>query len=238
MAIILLVTGLLLWRFYPRLLPFIQNQAALQHFVDRLGWLGPLALIFFNALQIVVAPIPGYVVQAAAGYLYGPWWGGLWSALGQMAGAMLAMRLARSYGRPLVEKLVGGERLKSWERVTHSTSFLLWCILLLGPTGDAPYHLAGLSRVSFRTIALITLCIRTPSVFVAAAVGAGVVTLNWWQFTLLVIVLGVGVLLFLRHQDRLVQWFDRQVQRRLFFSGAYESASIPASTRKYPVVQE
>lgn len=193
----------------------INDQQQLQAFVDQLGWIGPLALILLNALQIIVAPIPGYIIQAAAGFLYGPLWGGLWAAIGLFAGSLTAMKLARLYGRPLVQKLVGAGRLAQWEQVTHSDNPLLWTILLLGPTGDLPFHLAGLSRVSFRTIALITFCIRMPSVFVAAAVGAGAVSLSWWQFTLLVIVLGALIVVFLRYQHALAAWFEQQVQQRL-----------------------
>lgn len=193
----------------------VNDQQQLQAFVDRLGWLGPVALILLNALQIIVAPIPGYIIQAAAGFLYGPLWGGLWAAIGLFIGALTAMRLARSYGRPLVQKLVGAGQLAKWEQVTHSDSPLLWTVLLLGPTGDLPFHLAGLSRVSFLTIALITFCIRMPSVFVAAAVGAGTVTLSWWQFTLVVIVLGLLIVVFLRYQQPLTHWFEQQVQQRL-----------------------
>lgn len=194
----------------------VNDQEQLQAFVDHLGWWGPIALILLNALQIIIAPIPGYIIQAAAGFLYGPLWGGLWAALGLFLGAMSAMKLARVYGRPLVQRLVGAGRLTQWERVTHSDSPLLWTVLLLGPTGDLPFHLAGLSRVSFGLIAIITFCIRMPSVFVAAAVGAGAVTLSWWQFTILVVTLAALIIVFLRHQQPLTAWFDQQVQRHLY----------------------
>jgi uncharacterized membrane protein YdjX (TVP38/TMEM64 family) len=194
----------------------INDQQQLQAFVDHLGWWGPLALILLNALQIIVAPIPGYIIQAAAGFLYGPLWGGIWAALGLFLGAMSAMKLARLYGRPLVQRLVGASRLTKWEQVTHSDSPLLWCVLLLGPTGDLPYHLAGLSRVSFALIAGITFCIRMPSVFVAAAVGAGAVTLSWWQFAILVVALAALIVVFLRYQQPLTAWFEQQVQKYLY----------------------
>lgn len=194
----------------------INDQEQIQRFVDQLGWWGPVMVILLNALQIIVAPVPGYIVQAASGFLYGTLWGGLWGAIGLFLGAMTAMKLARLYGRPLVQKLVGAGRLAQWEQVTHSESPLLWMILLLGPTGDLPYHLAGLSRVSFWQIALITFFIRMPSTFVAAAVGAGAVTLSWWQFALLLAGLGLVILLFLRHQVAITTWFDQQIQQRLF----------------------
>src|SRR4029078_12061313 len=88
----------------------LRDRAALEAFIRRLGWLGPLALILFNAAQIIIAPIPGYMVQLTAGFFYGPTWGGGWASLGLLLGSMSAMRLARSYGRPLVERLVGKGR--------------------------------------------------------------------------------------------------------------------------------
>lgn len=217
-----LLLGWLLWQNQPLMMQLqdlwrrINDQQQLQAFVDRLGWWGPLALILLNALQIIVAPVPGYIIQAAAGFLYGPLWGGIWAALGLFLGAMSAMKLARVYGRPLVQRLVGASRLSKWEQVTHSDSPLLWTVLLLGPTGDLPFHLAGLARVSFALIAVITFCIRMPSVFVAAAVGAGAVTLSWWQFTILVVTLALLIVVFLRYQQPLTAWFEQQVQRYLY----------------------
>ena len=216
------------WHRVQALWQSINDQEQLQAFVDQLGWLGPVMVILLNALQIIIAPIPGYIVQLASGFLYGMVWGGLWGALGLVLGAMTAMRLARWYGRPLVQKLVGPGRLAKWEQVTHSESPLLWTILLLGPTGDLPYHLAGLSRVSFGMILTITLCIRVPSAFVAAAVGAGAVTLSWWQFALLLAVLGLIIVLFLRYQTELTRWFDQQIQQRLFREKALDKpAQLP-----------
>jgi uncharacterized membrane protein YdjX (TVP38/TMEM64 family) len=95
------LVGLLAWRFGPGLWALVQDEAALRGYIARLGWLGPLALIVINAVQIVVAPIPGYVIQGASGFLFGPLWGGVWGSIGLLIGAMLAMLLARVYGRDL-----------------------------------------------------------------------------------------------------------------------------------------
>lgn len=208
-ALLSVVIAIVAWQWGPELKELARDREHLQQVVDQLGWLGPIALICFNALQIIIAPIPGYIVQLAAGFLYGPWWGGLWSTLGLFAGSMSAMWLARAFGRPLVARVIGANRLHHWEEFIHSDSLYIWFILLLGPTGDAPFYLAGLSQVRFLHIALITLLIRVPSVFVAAAIGAGVVVLNWWQFTL--IIAGFGALAFtlLRYKATLSDGMDR-----------------------------
>lgn len=201
--------GLLLWQYGPLLRPILSDRARFQTFVQELGWFGPIMLVLFNALQIIIAPIPGYIVQLAAGYLYGPLWGGIWGALGLYLGSMSAMWLARTFGRPLVEMAIGAKRVAHWEHVIHSDSIYIWFALLLGPTGDAPYYLAGLSHVRFAHIALITTLLRVPSAFVAAAIGAGVVTLTWWQFTLIVAAVGLSALIIIRHKTFLAAQADR-----------------------------
>ena len=94
--------ALLAWRYGADLWALANDEVALEAAVASLGMWGPAALIGINVAQILVAPIPGYVVQAASGYLYGPLWGGIYGAVGLMLGAMLAMLVARLLGRPLV----------------------------------------------------------------------------------------------------------------------------------------
>ncbi|MCS6826321.1 MAG: VTT domain-containing protein [Caldilinea sp.] len=211
----LTIGGIGAWRVGPWLWSLLQDEVALEAFVARLGVWGPLALIALNAVQIVVAPLPGYVMQVAAGYLFGPIWGGVFGALGVLIGSMTAMALARFLGRPLVERLVGAERLDRWERMTFSTNTAVWFAILLAPTGDLPYFMAGLSQVSFTKIFLLTLAIRAPSSMAVAAAGAGVWWLSGWQLAALLLALGLMTVFFLRHQERLQAFIDRQVQRRL-----------------------
>ncbi|MDQ3248269.1 MAG: VTT domain-containing protein [Chloroflexota bacterium] len=204
--------GWLVWRFGPDFLRLARDEQALEAFVLQLGWLGPVALVLFNVIQIVVAPIPGYMVHAAAGFLYGPLWGGIWGSIGVMGGAMAAMWLARTFGRPLVERMVGSARWNFWEKFTHSDQTLVWLVLMLSPFGDLPYFLAGLARVTFGKIALLTLLLRVPSVFIVAAIGSGAIWFSWWQITVLAVIVVGLALLFLRYQQPLLRWLQQQVQ--------------------------
>ncbi|GIK74613.1 MAG: hypothetical protein BroJett021_36010 [Chloroflexota bacterium] len=212
---LLLSAAVVAWQFWPLLWTLAQDEDALRTFVSQLGMWGPVALVSLNAIQIVVAPLPGYVMQAAAGYLYGPFWGGVWGALGVLIGSTLAMAIARYFGRPIVERLVGEGRLEQWERLTFSTSTAVWFIILLAPTGDLPYFMAGLSHVSFTKIILLTLVIRVPSTMVVAAAGAGVWLFSGWQLVLILAGLGIGLMVFMRYQDRLQLLIDRRVQAQL-----------------------
>ena len=207
--------GWLCWQLGPWLWTTVQDEVALEKFVATLGLWGPLTLVGLNAVQIVVAPLPGYVMQIAAGYLYGPLWGGILGALGGLIGGMLAMGIARALGRPVVERLVGRGRLAQWTDVSFSSSTWVWFLILLAPTGDLPYFLAGLAQISFTKILLLTLAIRVPTTMLVAAVGAGVWLLPAWQLAALLALLGLASLGMIRYQDKVQALVDRRVQRRL-----------------------
>ena len=90
-----------------------------------------------------------------------------------------------------------------------------WFVLLLGPIGDIPYFLAGLARVSFAKIFVITLAVRVPSTFVVAAAGGGVMLLTWWQVVLVIAILFAILLLYFRFQEPLMRWSDQYMVRQI-----------------------
>ncbi len=208
------VIGLVLYQKGSAIMQVLENRSALEAFVQSLGVWGPLALIASNVLQIVVAPIPGYAVYLVAGYLFGPLMGGIWGSIGMLVGALVAMLIGRKLGRPIVQSIIGEETLSRWEDVTRSDSTLVWGAILLSPIGDAPFLLAGLSRVSFSKILVLTVITRIPAAFVAAAVGSGVLHLSLGQIGLLVTALAIPLVILYRYQDRLLQHVEKFIQNR------------------------
>lgn len=215
LMLVLIALAALAIRYGPDFVALVSDRARVQAWLVGLGPLGPLVFILMNASQVVVAPIPGYVVQGVAGYLFGVWWGSVFGIIGMLLGGWIAMMLARLYGRPLVQRIAGAERLQRWEGVIHSDSIWPWFLLLLGPVGDIPYFLAGLTRVAAWKILLIALVLRAPSVLVAAAVGAGLITVPLPSLVALGIVFVLLAALLHRRRDSLQRWFDAVILRRL-----------------------
>ena len=215
LAAVLAVVAALAVRYWREVASFLRNPEELRAWLARLGPLGPLGLIAFNTVQVVVAPIPGYPVQIASGYLFGWWRGSLYSVVGMILGGLLAMTLARVYGRPLVQRMVGAERLERWEHVAHLNSLAIWFVLMLGPLGDAPYYLAGLTKLPVWKLLAIVLLVRTPSVMVSAALGAGLI--SWrspWFIAGAAVFIILGILAGL-NEHRIERWLDRHVGQRL-----------------------
>ncbi len=211
LAVVLLVMGALAARYARPVYDFLGNEQLLQAWLDRLGPLGPLGVIILNAAQVVVAFIPGYAMSLAAGFLYGFPVGALYGAIGMVIGGLVAMLLARAFGRPLVTRMVGEKRMLRWEEVAHLDSLPIWFILMLGPFGDVPYYIAGLTTIAIWKIIVIALALRTPSILVTAAIGAGLV--DWhspWVIGGAVLLMGAAVAA-MRYQAQIEAFIDQRV---------------------------
>ncbi len=174
------------------------------------GVYGGVVFIALNALQIVVAPLPGYPMYAAAGYVFGVWVGGFYATVGLALGALMASSLGRAFGRPLVVRMVGEATLRRWEHMVHADSPWLWFLAFLGPTGDVPFHIAGLSSVPLWQIVALAVLVRGPAVFIAAGVGAGVVSLAPHEVAFILLAAG-ALMVGLHHLGKRVQ---RQLHSR------------------------
>lgn len=196
-------------RYHRPILDFVADQERLRAWLVTLGPLGPIGLIVLNAIQVVVAPIPGYVLQGAAGYLFGWLPGTFYAIIGMTLGGILAMSLARIFGRPLVRRVTGEQRLQRWEQVSRLNTLPIWFVLMLGPFGDIPYFVAGLTSLAIWKVVIVAVLVRWPSVILSTAVGSGVVS---WRSPWVIggaAVLLTAALLGMRYQDRIDRWIDR-----------------------------
>src|SRR2546428_8611516 len=78
------------------------------------GVLAPLVFIVIQALQVIIAPIPGEVTGLLGGFIFGQWLGFFYSTLGLTAGSLFAFWVGRRLGAPYVRRLGSspvGERI-------------------------------------------------------------------------------------------------------------------------------
>lgn len=175
-------------------LPFWSLEEKARDLISAFGVWGPMVLILLHALQVFLAPIPGQVMGAAGGYVFGPWLGTLYSMAGVTLGSILAIALSRRYGRPLVERFVPEETLARMDKLTAKGGLWFFLIAFLLPffPDDALCFLAGLSSIPFPWLLAVVIVGRLPGVAASAFLGAGISRLPSW---LLAVVLSFAALL-------------------------------------------
>ncbi len=190
----LLAAGVVLaWR--SGLLAILSRREELQRLVAELGPWGPLAIVGFQVLQVLLAPVPGQITSIVAGYLYGVVWGTVLCMVGLVLGTAAALGIARRFGRPLVERLVSPQTLARLDRYLERHGPLALFLIFLLPflPDDATAFVAGLSSLRVSQLLLLATVGRFPGVVVAVLLGARVGGLSPGEIA----ILGVGTLAFL-----------------------------------------
>ncbi|MEW2352339.1 VTT domain-containing protein [Spirillospora sp. NPDC029432] len=124
--------------------------ADLSAWVDSLGFWGPLVFAACYALA-VAALVPGSVLNASAGALFGVALGSVAVIAGASAGAALSFGLARLLGRPAVARFTGSGRLARLESYLSRRAFesiLVLRMVSMFPFGAVNYG-AGVAGVGF-----------------------------------------------------------------------------------------
>lgn len=101
---------------------FISNVDSITKFSQSAGILGPIVLILLIGLGILLTPIPSVVLIITAGYLYGMWWGALYSYLGHLVASISTFIIFRKI------KLSNQEspRYKKYKKLVEKNKKLLY----------------------------------------------------------------------------------------------------------------
>jgi uncharacterized membrane protein YdjX (TVP38/TMEM64 family) len=199
----LAVAALVIW--HKPFVSFFADKAKVQEFVIRFGPWAPLAAILLHVAQVLLAPIPGQVIDAVNGYLFGAAWGTVYSLIGIIAGSGLAMALARRFGRPWAERLIKRETLERLDSYSWQRGALFFFLVFLFPflPDDVACFLAGLTLMPLPELIVLATIGRLPGILVANFVGANAAALTQTQVAFFIAGLTAIALAFWRYQERI-----------------------------------
>lgn len=66
---------------------FFANVENVKNLIGKAGIFAPLAFVLIQFIQVIVAPISHYVIQAAGGAIFGFWLGGILNYVGSVLGS-------------------------------------------------------------------------------------------------------------------------------------------------------
>lgn len=155
---------------------FSPGEATVRAAFDRLGPLSPAAYTAIEFAQVVIAPVPGQPFEIAGGWLLGLTAGMVLGSIGTIAGSIIAFRLARRYGRPLVERRLSPKNRRRVEKHLgrgRRTEWIVFLLMLVPAFPRDPLaYLAGLTGLSTGRFALIATIGRPVGLAPAVALGS------------------------------------------------------------------
>ena len=144
--------------------------------VHEAGWAGVLILEAVQFLQIVVAFIPGEVVQIAAGMIYGPWIGALIIFIGCVISSSAIFAIVHKLGAPFVHDMVPQKymgKFREFERSKKFESIVFLLFLIPGLPKDVFTYITPLSDMRFGKFVMITNFARIPGIVISTYAADG-----------------------------------------------------------------
>lgn len=127
------------------------SQESLQNFIRSFGPMGSIILVLIISLEVIIAPIPGFIPALTAGFLFGPFWGAFYIYLGNVIGTTVLFLLIRKYGRLIAFKLFNKNKVDKYERLINRNEnwLLVFYFIPIFPV-DIATAAFGLSAISPR----------------------------------------------------------------------------------------
>jgi uncharacterized membrane protein YdjX (TVP38/TMEM64 family) len=158
LCFILAFAGVLYLLYAAGLLNLFVSKQRLLRFIDEHRTNAIFIFVGLQALQVVFAPIPGEATGLVGGYLFGTFWGIVYSTLGLTLGSWIAFSLAKLVGRPLVEAMVNPETIQRYDYVMKHKGLFLAFLLFIIPGFPKDYlcYLLGLGHMGPASFLLVS----------------------------------------------------------------------------------
>lgn len=156
----------------------IDSVESLQNYMKDFGIAAPLILTFFQAFQVVVPVLPGYLGCAAGAVAFGSVTGFWCNYIGISLGSVIAYFLARKYGMNIVLAMFPEKQYEKWSRrVEKSRSyerFLFIATLLPLFPDDFLCYFSGLIKMNSKKFIWIII-LGKPLCILAYSVAFGLI---------------------------------------------------------------
>ena len=168
---------------------------------------GVFILLAFQFLQIVVAFIPGEIVQIAAGMMYGPWIGALVVIVGAVISSAFIFAIVHKLGALFVRAMIPEKWMSKLERFENSEKLdvMVFVLFLIpGLPKDVFTYLVPLTNMSMRNFVVLANIGRIPGVLISTLGADKLIEGDYGQSAILFgIAAVIGILAIWQH-DRIL----------------------------------
>ena len=123
------------------------------------GPYSPLILITIQFILAIISVLPSALFSIAGGYLFGPFYGTLYSLIGMMLGSLVVFMVAKKFGRSFAERLVDKKELQHFDMFFKKKGLLVFILadyISLFPR-DTVSLCAGLTKIKKSKFIIISL---------------------------------------------------------------------------------
>ena len=197
---------------YRDLAQFYSSKREVRRFLARFGPYAPFVFITLQALQVVIAPIPGEATGFLGGMLFGTGLSFIYSTIGLTLGSALAFLLGRWLGLPVVRRLVSDEVYHKFDFLARTGGELVTLILFIIPGFPKDYlcFILGVSPLPFGTFLVLTTFGRMPGTWLLSVQGAKVGGGYYLEFVVFLTLAAAAAFLAFIFRGAIFEWMRRR----------------------------
>ncbi len=150
-----------------------ENREELRVFLGKYPHLAPFLFIMFQALQVIIAPIPGEATGFLAGFLFGAFKGFLLSTTGILIGSTIAFYIGRLFKKKILKNYENSPHYLKVKRIFQKYGVIGAFFLYVFPgfPKDILNYFLGVMPISFKAFIFICTLGRIPGTFALAIQG-------------------------------------------------------------------
>jgi uncharacterized membrane protein YdjX (TVP38/TMEM64 family) len=209
-VVIVAILGLmgLLGPLYQGMWEIFRSKEQLRSYIESWGAWAPVVFVVVQALQVVMAPIPGEFTGAVGGFIFGTVPSLLYSTAGLTAGSIMAFLAARIIGLPLVKLAVSQATLEKFHFLTERRGTFIAALLFVIPgfPKDILCYILGLSPMGLVTFSLVCALGRIPGTVMLSYCGCAVYDENWTTLVVVSIVCLASIAFLFLMNGRIELW--------------------------------
>lgn len=163
------------YEYYSKYFNVIRSPKHIKRIILSYGRYSVFAFLGLQILQVVAFFIPGEIIQIAGGYIYGAFFGGIFSLLGITLGSAIVYAISSIYGRPLIKKIISEKHLTFFDKILKlgSMNYIVFLLYLIpGIPKDVLGYICGISEITFKDFLLYSTLGRIPGIFISSYFGA------------------------------------------------------------------
>jgi uncharacterized membrane protein YdjX (TVP38/TMEM64 family) len=205
------------WRQIIGFYKFFLDPRKLRVFIASFGPFAACVFVFIQALQVIVAPVPGELTGVVGGFLFGNTSGVILSTIGLVMGSLFAFGITRLFGMGFVEKIVKKEYINKFNFfITHKGLNITFILFLIpGFPKDSLCYLLGLTRIRLVDFLFMNIFGRLPGTLMLTLQGSALKDGRYRAFFwLLAVSIAFTVILYFT-RNYIIQAFSATIHKLL-----------------------
>ena len=119
---------------------FFESMDSIRNYVSSFGPMAPLIFFLLQFVQVIISPIPGNITTIVWGIMFGFINGFLISFAAVFLGSICAFLLGKKFGRPLVERIVGKQKIDKYMVSVSSRQKIVLFLMFLFLDSDSKFY--------------------------------------------------------------------------------------------------